>query len=315
MKILLYLFFFSLTLVLINCSKDDVDPQPSVPKDTLATGWTKSHLADSADLLDIYFFGNTGYTISGSRIYKSLDAGNTWQNQNHPLPSPSFVNMSMGSSDNAIFVSYSFGVVNTKDGGATYDTAELQDSWLSDVFFINSLTAYVVGQHFWKTTDGGTNWIKLYSFSSGPGYKSMFFLDEQTGWILGPNGLMSTANGGLNWQAVPIPVYDFSVNSVWFTNPGTGYISAVGKIARSPNGGSSWENVYQGNSFFHDMHFVDENTFYITDLNRIFKTTNRGNTWTREVVTEKYSFVELHFTSATRGWACGSKGTILKFAP
>lgn len=47
----------------------------------------------------------------------------------------------------------------------------------------------------------------------------------------------------------------------------------------------------------------------------IFKTTDSGNTWTKVVAVASSTpyLMELHFTDANHGWACGSNGMILKF--
>src|SRR4030095_17213953 len=53
-------------------------PPPPPPIDTLASGWKKMDRISSDFINDIFFFNNTGFAITGPKIFKSSDGGNTW---------------------------------------------------------------------------------------------------------------------------------------------------------------------------------------------------------------------------------------------
>ena len=315
-------FILALTLlILFSCKKDNVPdpgpgpgPVPITPKDTLGTGWKKILFNDSTQsLADIFFVGNTGFCLSSNTVYKSIDAGNTWTGR--IFNGINFINLGMGSDTNAIFIGSNNGVLVTHNGGISYDFNTLADpSSISDVFFVNTSTAYIAGKGIWKTTNGGTNWTKLYEFDIGDGYKSLHFINDQIGWVIKRDGLFKTTNGGVDWQIVNtggviIPGF----GSVFFPDESHGYISDQLTIASTSNAGSSWTKSYTGMSTYHDIHFFSANTGYITDSLYILKTIDGGLTWNKEVILPGRLIIEIHFTDSNHGWACGPNGTILKY--
>jgi photosystem II stability/assembly factor-like uncharacterized protein len=304
--------------VFISCTKDKNEPGPApVASDTLSAGWKKIQIADSTDFLDVFFINNTGFAV-GSNIYKSSDGGDSWAKLTAPsgLNSGNLVSIGMGSEKNAIFISSFAQLVTTHNGGANFTINTLPPSSLPDVFFIDSSIAYAVDNSVWKTIDGGSNWIKLHDFAPLHGWNSLFFINEQTGWVLKQGAFYKTINGGIDWQRVNTDVDLDQGGAVFFLNSDTGYISNTTSIERTLDGGASWNKVFTCTTgLYHDIHFVSANVGYITDGPRIFKTSDGGNTWTKEValVSLSNSLMELHFTDANHGWACGGKGTILKF--
>lgn len=305
-------------LVLISCTKGkNESPVSPVASDTLSAGWKKIQINDSVGFLDVFFINNTGFAV-GSNIYKSSDGGESWTQLTAPLGpnSGNILNIGMGNEKNAIFVTHLGQVLATHNSGASFTTKIVADPF-SDVFFIDSSIAYAVDNSVWKTIDAGDNWIKLYDFEPRPGWNSIFFTNEQTGWVLKNASIFKTTNGGTDWQRVNTDTINLDQGgAVFFLNSDTGYISNTTSIERTLDGGASWNKVFTCTTgFYHDIHFVSANVGYITDGPRIFKTSDGGGTWTKEVAlgSVSNSLIELHFTDANHGWACGGKGTILKF--
>jgi photosystem II stability/assembly factor-like uncharacterized protein len=297
-------FFFS-------CKKHNGDSSNN-PVDTLATGWKKIVLSEPAQLVDIFFVSNTGFTISASTIFKSVDGGTNWSRIT-PL-APNLQNIGMGSELNAIFISAPSKIISTHNGGTSFDSVTIDDNTLTDVFFVSSSVAYAAGKSIWKTIDGGLNWTKLHEFTATGGYKSLFFLNEQTGWVIRSEGLYRTTNGGVDWQLVITTGFNFSNSgSVFFLNTSNGYIADELSIGKTINGGALWSKVFNGTPTYHDIHFVTDNVGYVTDGQHIYKTVNGGTTWTTEVALSSSLILELHFTDVNHGWACGSEGIVLKF--
>jgi photosystem II stability/assembly factor-like uncharacterized protein len=307
-------------LILFSCKKDNAPdpgpgpgPVPGNPTDTLGTGWKKIQFNDSTQLLgDIFFVGNTGFCISPNTIYKSIDAGNNWTGR--AFPGINLYNLGMGSDTNAIFIGSNNGILVTHNGGISYDFYTLADPSISDVFFVNTSTAYIAGKSIWKTTNAGNTWTKLYEFAIGDGYKSLHFINDQIGWVIKRDGLFKTTNGGVDWQLINTgTVISPNISSVFFPDESHGYISDQLTIASTSNAGSSWTKSYTGTSAYHDIHFVSANTGYITDNQYILKTIDGGLTWNKEVSLSGRVITELHFTDSNHGWACGSNGTLLKY--
>jgi photosystem II stability/assembly factor-like uncharacterized protein len=297
---------------------------PPPPKDTLASGWEKITLNDSSDLFDIFFIHNTGFAI-GTEIHKSSDGGNTWAKLAKPPGVNGLFNMGMGNERNAIFLGNSNQgqLVSTRDGGISFTISTLPDN-LGDVFFVDSTTAYAAGANIWKTIDAGNNWVKLYSFTSGVHSSSLYFLNAQIGWVFGNHGLYKTVNGGVDWTLITTQLGSISqAEAIFFLNSDTGYISYTssvyggeyGSLKRTMDRGVSWTTIFTAYSrYYLDIHFVSDRTGYVTNGTRIYKTQDGGNTWTSEVTLVSNTLIELHLIDTDHGWACGEKGTILKFS-
>jgi len=72
---------------------------------------------------------------------------------------------------------------------------------LNSIYFINSTTAWSVGEYntIIKTTDCGGSWEHQTSQVIGH-WTSVFFVSDNMGWITGDSGkIIKTTNGGQNW--------------------------------------------------------------------------------------------------------------------
>jgi photosystem II stability/assembly factor-like uncharacterized protein len=177
----------------------------------------------------------------------------------------------------------------------------------------NATTVYAVGEKFWKSVDAGSTWTKIYDFPfSSAGYRSLHFLNDQYGWVAGASGPFKTTNGGIAWEQKPNPAFSFGSGNVFFTDVNNGYVSDGSITAKTTNGGNTWNRVFTGSSGYNDLHFISTNTGYTTDGNYVYKTLDGGSTWNKEVALPQKILVELHFTDASHGWACGT-GAVLKF--
>jgi len=293
-------------------------PPPSI--DSLGSGWKKIPGIYPSDLLDIFFVNNTGFAIGYPGILKSSDGGNTWSLLTIPSSVNTPFNIGMGNETNAIFVGGQGQILSTRDGGISFNISTLPD-YIGDVFFVDSITAYAAGTNVWKTTDAGSNWVNLYSFTSGY-TSSLYFLNKQIGWALRDEELYKTVNAGVDWQLIPLQFDNWPGQAIFFLNTDSGYISGGSSgglqgqyLHRTMDGGVSWTNILtaDGGNYL-DIHFVSDRTGYATDNSHIYKTEDGGNTWTSEVNLASNILIELHFTDANHGWACGTGGTILKYS-
>lgn len=132
----------------------------------------------------------------------------------------------------------------------------LDDAELTDVFFLDADRGWAVGDRgvIWATRDGGRHW-QLADSPVNCRLESVFFLNEQLGWIVGgwvhpythksSAVVLFTDNGGRRWVELPartLPALKF----VRFTDPRRGW--AVGStssmygtgIFRTEDGGHNW---------------------------------------------------------------------------
>jgi len=147
-------------------------------------------------------------------------------------------------------------IYKTTNGGVNwveqYKDSLYNATLINSVQFINKNTGFAVGQKyytnktkFFKTTNGGTTWDTL--LLNNNKYRSVFFIDQNTGWIGGGNSsdtscISYTTNGGLNWTSQK-KNYVASVSNLFFINSLTGW-AALGSpnILKTTNGGITFAN-------------------------------------------------------------------------
>lgn len=139
--------------------------------------------------------------------------------------------------------------------------------------FINIIIVFILlggsAASQWHSQQAGTNYA----------LKSVYFLNENTGFACGYNTVLKTTNSGVNWINTFL---QGNHNSIIFTEPNIGYIcSDSGKIFKTTNQGVSWNTLSSGVSVhLNNMDFINSTTGIIAGLGKtILKTTDAGNSW------------------------------------
>ncbi|MEA4981100.1 MAG: YCF48-related protein, partial [Paludibacter sp.] len=190
------------------------------------------------------------------------------------------------------------------------------------VGFAGGLSATVL-----KTTDGGATWFDIsanlpaiitsYAQYSTQEINDFYFLNANTGFAVGYNGIiLKTNDGGTSWNfsgSLGAGTY----RSVWFVDPTTGFIASHGKkIKKTVNGGENWADwVSEETTFNHffEIRFFNATTgVAIGDGGVIFRTVDAGESWTRATVTPAASgqLWGLEIVSENVGYASGQSGQI-----
>jgi photosystem II stability/assembly factor-like uncharacterized protein len=170
--------------------------------------WAEQSSGTSQTLKGVYFTNeNTGW-IAGSAgvILNTTDGGSSWSAQT------SGVNNSLSEiffSDSQVGWVSAFGskILKTTNAGANWSVVFNQNltERLHDIHFIDNNTGWAVGfkaPHpiIVKTTNSGNNW----TITNVPGLEdvnSVYFSDENNGWICIENSVRYSSNGGANWSA------------------------------------------------------------------------------------------------------------------
>jgi photosystem II stability/assembly factor-like uncharacterized protein len=160
--------------------------------------------------------------------------------------------------------------LQTKDGGATWNrytkgtnglnfkdfTGKINGGtvWatLSNItgmptFFIDTITGYSINGGtstiggMKKTIDGGISWngITMPKLLSNYSLNSLYFTNNNAGYVLSQGTIFETLNGGNTWNTIyPPSIPGQDLNAIYFTNANTGYIvgnSAI--ILKTTTGG------------------------------------------------------------------------------
>ena len=141
-----------------------------------------------------------------------------------------------------------------------------------------------------------------------------FSLDENTGWIVGANGvILNTTDGGSTW--VPKNSGTSSALSfIKFFDSNNGITAgAFGVIKKSSDGGDTWFSVTSGTSLtIQEGSFIDADLGWLVGNNGlVLKTTNGGNNWIQSF-TGPFTNYWVQFINENVGWVCGENGEIRK---
>ena len=231
----------------------------------------------------IYFFDvNTGMIVStNDTLYRTTNGGTNWDTKvfiGYPATKFFFL-------DNNTGWATGYGrLAKTTNGGFNWVVSN--SITYGPVHFINSMTGWTSdyssgSSTIYKTTDGSVNWIPQYTATNFRIIYSMFFLNENTGWVSGYREFIAkTTNGGINWVEQNFTSGGQGIYSIEFTNQNTGWASADGsKIFSTSNGGNNWSStILSPNSGrFTKVHFVNQSTGWLTgQYGRVFRTTNTG---------------------------------------
>jgi photosystem II stability/assembly factor-like uncharacterized protein len=232
-----------------------------------------------------------GYVVGDfNTALKTTDGGTIWQTINTNVSSQHFYNSVNFLNNQVGFIVGMHGIIlKTTDGGLNWLNllSNVSLGWQMSVDFpINSQTGYIagMGQYYriLKTINGGNTWTQQ-TINSSAGLRKIKFLDNETGYVVGDNGVVfKTTDGGQNWNYLYTGFnqllfdVEFPVNSI------TGFVSGeLGRLIKTTDGGSTWNSIGSFNKDIMAMCFPLDNLvgYVATSYGRIYKTTDGGLTW------------------------------------
>ncbi|NUM69683.1 MAG: T9SS type A sorting domain-containing protein [Ignavibacteriaceae bacterium] len=189
--------------------------------------------------------------------------------------------------------SFSFALVKTTDGGATWNSL-LQSSQLVDFWFVNEAIGWYITSSgkVYKTLDSGSTWGEQNATGS-VFFSDITFADENNGWMVAwySNSIYRTTNGGLLWNKITIPALtNADINGLKFFDTMHGYLvgksGSNGFIMKTNDGGVTWTSItpsgvsvgqLYGNQFA--VKGNSEVYFYSGPLRRLYRTGDGGASW------------------------------------
>lgn len=167
-----------------------------------------------------------------------------------------------------------------------------------------------------NTTNPDAKW-ELISSGVTDDLNRVFFIDNNSGWAVGVNGvIIHTTDGGTTWVQQTSNVTK-SLNSVFFRDAATGWVvGSGGTILKTTNGGATWEP--QSNGHTTTLYTICFNTINNGwaggSQDTMYHTLDGGNTWSVYCPTNTDSKTDLsiraiHFIDKDTGFLVGTSYT------
>lgn len=124
--------------------------------------------------------------------------------------------------------------------------------------------------------------------------RDVFFVDNQTGWAVGNNGVvLATTDGGQNWTAQTSGTTD-EFRTVFFIDANIGWAASFklsNKLFKTTNGGATWTDITPSNiggAVISDIAFGNAMNGWM-EGDSIYKTTDGGTTWAGQSISSQVS--------------------------
>jgi len=189
------------------------------------------------------------------------------------------------------------------------------------LFFVNPDLGFLEMGGFYKTTNGGINWVNTGHFYP----YDILFENMNIGYMLAPdttNTLFKTTDGGSTWDYLfKGPPFHLAVRTFVDLEKinNTFYIAARGGggLFKSTNGGANFQDIskYEIVSALNSIDFINESTGF-TGGSRIgiLQTTNGGTNWfdnqSFKSITAYYNrfILKIQFLNQNTGWLLSDTG-------
>jgi photosystem II stability/assembly factor-like uncharacterized protein len=290
-----------------------------IAKTTNAGGsWTEQYSNSQTKLSKLFFLNeNYGFAIgSNGTVLRTIDGGVNWvsiftNNTYYYFYDCFFNNQNTGyicgTNGSGPYPSSLF--FKTTNAGANWTSLGLTVNYC--VYFVNDQVGFASGsdgwsghQFFHKTSNGGVNWQGTMIDSIG--FSNLFFINENTGWTRGGNGVWKTTNGCASWtrqSTYSAGTYGY-ISYMRFLD--TNIFIGIGgvHIVKYTNGGNNWIELSKGESLstHNKIQFLNENTGLTDAVSGLMKTTDSGNNWIYTEIPNVSEITGFHFIDNNTGW-------------
>jgi len=175
----------------------------------------------------------------GNLLLKTIDGGQNWSAFDTGF-SFGFTDMAFATLNHGFIVGGQGQLIQTDDGGQTWTEINLGTTEFFNKIYIKS--SDLLGDDLWIVGSNGTLWhfdpgVLQWAQIALPTTKNLYdigFVDAQTGFIIGEEGLLlKTSNGGNTWNSIDLNTSD----DFWDLNIDQNHISFIGGLK------DDWSNM------------------------------------------------------------------------
>jgi len=283
-------------------------------KEDSSSDWLRLLSGGMDEVYSIHFIDENIGWAAGTRwgnpyratVFKTTNGGKIWTNQTDELVFDMvciyFYNEFLGWVVNSTHGS----VWLTSDGGENWASSSIvpnenvQLPFTASMYFIDEnigwYTAdYSGGSWIRKSTDGGNTWTN----KSSTGGCSVFFIDQNTGWVVGDNGILKSTDGGETW----ISKSSLTASYVRFYNSNVGMCVGSGSVLVSTDGGENWNS--KSAPSLQTINFINSTTVWgSSSEGTVYRTFDFGDNWDSLNVGLGYGNTSFFINEYT-GWVGG----------
>jgi photosystem II stability/assembly factor-like uncharacterized protein len=243
-------------------------------------GGTVSELEIDPQRPSIMYAGTSG------GIFRSLDAGRSWQRRSDGLrPNFSVSNLELAPASSTLYFQEGGLLYRSADGGGTWRTLPVLDPGPDDLAVADARTLYAATRNgLLRSTDGGMSWLRiglvgLDLVEIAPSAPSILYGGSS-------DGLMRSIDGGASWTRRYAANVDFltvdprDANVVYFGNSYDG-------LWKSTNGGPDARLIRPGRTPFSEITALavdprnSQRIYYGTEFAGVFGSPDGGVSWRR----------------------------------
>jgi photosystem II stability/assembly factor-like uncharacterized protein len=292
---------------------------------SLKAQWSLLHTGVTNDIYRISIpTPDTGYAVAYTQIIKTTNGGATWL----PVSTQTgIVDIFFTTKDTGFILRDSL-IRRSFDGGVSWSTVKIFPGNYSlgnlafpshNIGYVSIINAGADSTFIYKTTDKGSTWNLLAKIPVFPNFSSsLYFFDQNIGYIGTGSGIYQTINGGLTWTQRNT---DNGISSFSFPTSLIGYAAGMNggtNMYKTTDGGMTWNpstNNILG-AVLYTVTFITSTLGYAVggdglSTGYIYKTIDGGANWTVDYNSSK-TYYDICFPSASIGYASATGGEMVK---
>lgn len=201
---------------------------------------------------------------------------------------------------------------------------------LTKMYAVDAQHAFAIGWHgaFYKYSNGTWTKIQLPQAYVNQYIHSLYFLDENTGWIVTENAILSYKNGTFTETPLavlgPLAIFNQSTK-INFADENEGWVTSGVELHHFKNGIWEVDTTARKLAFTSDVQMIDKNLGLLVGLKPYLQDTlvvgkYINGTWTKLYETSIFglgnnSIYDMNLVSIDKGLVVGEAGLVVKIAP